>query len=121
MVLEILGNGISDSGILRCVANEDGGRTTARPLVAAAFGHFWCPRRLRGIVAHAFRVGNPGTFGVAERPLQGGQFAWPEDRVCRSGLLAFPIAAVGAAQGGPRTATLPETGSSGHSRSARTR
>src|ERR1700686_2840231 len=63
MVLEILDNGISDSGILRCVANEDGGRTTARPLVAVAFGHFWCPRPLRGIVAHAFRVGNLGTLG----------------------------------------------------------
>src|SRR5467141_3828413 len=63
MVLETLGNGISDSGILRRVANEDGGRTTARPLVAVAFGHFWCPRPLRGIVAHAFRVGNPGTLG----------------------------------------------------------
>jgi len=48
---------------LRRVANEDGGRTTARPLVAVAFGHFWCPGPLRGIVAHAFRVGNPGTLG----------------------------------------------------------
>src|SRR5438034_1924874 len=63
MVLEILDNGISDNGILRRVANEDGGRTTALSLVAAAFGHFWCPRPLRGIVAHAFRVGNPGTLG----------------------------------------------------------
>ena len=62
MVLEILDNGISDSGILRRVANEDSGRTTARSLVAAAFGHFWCPRPLRGIVAHALRIGNPGTL-----------------------------------------------------------
>jgi hypothetical protein len=43
MVLEIFNNGISESGILRCVADEDGGRADARLILATAFNHLQPP------------------------------------------------------------------------------
>src|SRR5580700_7253397 len=47
--------------ILRGV-DEYGGRADARLILATAFGHLQSPRRLFGIVADAFRVGNRRSF-----------------------------------------------------------
>src|SRR4029077_6024913 len=58
MLLEILDNRIGDSGILRCVADEDGGRATARLLVAPAFRHFQPPAACSGMVTDAVPVSN---------------------------------------------------------------
>src|SRR5689334_3495769 len=58
VTLKRLDDGIGHSHVLRRVADEDGGRTTACLLVTAAFGHFGCPRHLCRIVADALLISN---------------------------------------------------------------
>src|ERR1700733_3421221 len=59
-------DGIGSGFVLRCVAYEYVGHTTALVLICTAFGHVRCPDHLCGIVADAREVGNQ--TGFAARP-----------------------------------------------------
>jgi hypothetical protein len=53
-------------GELRFKDLLDGGRSTGRLPIATALGHFRSPRRLCGIVADAFGVGNRRELGAGD-------------------------------------------------------
>ena len=66
-------------GVLRRVANEDGGGAAARVRLDT-LGHFESPRYLAGMVADAPRLATGVDLRLVERPLSGGPSANLNDR-----------------------------------------